>query len=61
MIPELYAGIAPIVPCTKVTSIHYQALSQKDTSWMIHVKNLPASSLQGLLLLFLQNRDGFYK
>ena len=51
MIDELYAGIVSI-PYTKVTSIHYQTLFKKETNWMIDFKNLPASSLQGLPLLF---------
>ena len=37
------------IPNTKVTSIHYQTLSKKDTT----------GSLQGLLILFLEKRDDF--
>ena len=44
---------------TMVTSIHYQTLSKKDTTWKIDVNNLSVRSLQGLLLLFLDKRDGF--
>ena len=51
MIDELYAGIVSI-PYTTVTSIYYQTLFKKETNWMIDFKNLPASSLQGLPLLF---------
>ena len=47
------------VPCTKVTSIHYQALSKKDIVWRIDVNNLPVRSLRGLLLLFLDKNDDF--
>ena len=54
----LYAGTRSI-PYTKVTSIHYQALSKKDTNWKIDVKNLFVRSLQGFLLLFLDKRDDF--
>ena len=57
-IGELYAGTASI-PYTKVTSIHYQTLSKKDTAWKIDVKNLSVRSLQGLLLLFLDKSDDF--
>ena len=57
-IGELYAGTTSI-PCTKVTSIHYQTLSKKDTIWKIDVNNLSVRSLQGLLLLFLDKRDDF--
>ena len=42
---------------TKVTSIHYQALSKKDTTWKIDVYNLSVWSFQGLLLLFLEKLD----
>ena len=47
------------IPYTKVTSIHYQTLYKKDTTWKIDVNNLSVCSLQGLLLLFLDNRDDF--
>ena len=47
------------IPYTKVTSIHYQTLSKKDTTWKIAVNNLSDRSLQGLLLLFLDKRDDF--
>ena len=46
-----------IIPNTKVTSIHYQTLSKKDTK--IDVNNLSVRSLQGLLLLFVDKRDDF--
>ena len=38
---------------TKVTSIHYQAISKKDIVWKIDVNNLSVWSLQGLILRFL--------
>ena len=57
-IGEMYTGTTSI-PYTKVTSIHYQTLSKKDTTWKIDVNNLSVSSLQGLLLLFLDKRDDF--
>ena len=44
---------------TMGTSIHYQTLSKKDTTWKIDVNNLSVRSLQGLLLLFLDKRDDF--
>ena len=47
------------IPYTKVTSIHYQALSEKDTVWKIDVNNPSLQSLQGLLLLFLDKHDDF--
>ena len=47
------------IPYTKVTTIHYQALSKKDTVWKIDVNNLPVRSLQSLLLLFLDKRHDF--
>ena len=57
-IGEMYAGTTSI-PCTKVTSLHYQTLSKKDTNWMIDVNNLPVRTLQVPLLIFLDNRDNF--
>ena len=48
-----------LIPYTKVTSIHYQTLSKKDTTWKIDVNNLSVRSMQGLLLLFLDKRDDF--
>ena len=54
----MYTGTTSI-PYTKVTSIHYQTLSKKDTTWKIDVNNLSVRSLQGLLLLFLDKRDDF--
>ena len=57
-IGEMYTGTTSI-PYNKVTSIHYQTLSKKDTTWKIDVSNLSVRSLQGLLLLFLDKRDDF--
>ena len=57
-IGEMYSGTTSI-PYTKVTSIHYQTLSKKDTTWKIDVNDLSVRSLQGLLLLFLDKRDDF--
>ena len=54
----MYTGTASIL-YTKVTSIHYQTLSKKDTTWKIDVNNLSVRSLQGLLLLFVDKRDDF--
>ena len=57
-IGEMYTGTTSI-PYTKVTSIHYQTLSKKDTSWKIDLNNLSIQSLQGLLLLFRDKRGDF--
>ena len=57
-IGEMYTGTTSI-PYTKVTSIHYQTLSKKDTTWKIDVNHLSYRSLQGLMLLFLDKRDDF--
>ena len=57
-ISEMYTGRTSI-PYTKVTSIHYQTLSKKDTTWKIDVNNLSVRSLQGLPLLFLDKRKDF--
>ena len=48
-IGEMYSGTSILY--TKVTSIHYQALSKKDTTWKIDVNNLSFQSLQGLLII----------
>ena len=47
------------IPYTKVTSIHYQAISKKEIAWKIDVNNLSARSLRGLLLLFLDKHNDF--
>ena len=57
-IGEMYTGKTSI-PYTKVTSIHYQALSEKDTTWKIDLDNLSICSFQGLPLLFLDKCDDF--
>ena len=44
---------------TKVTSIHYQTLSKKDTTWEIDMNNLSVRSFQGLQSLLLDKRDDF--
>ena len=58
IIGELYNGTTSSL-YTKVTSIHYQTLSKKDTTWKIYVNNLSVRSLQCLLLLFLDKREDF--
>ena len=57
-IGEMYTGSTSIL-YTKVTSIHYQTLSKKVTTWKTDVKNLSVWSLQSLLLPFLDKRDDF--
>ena len=57
-IGEMYTGTTSI-PYTKVTSIHYQTLSKRYTTWKSDVNNLSVRSLQGLLLLFLDKSDDF--
>ena len=44
---------------TKITSIHHQTLSKKDTTWKFDVNNLSVHSLQGLLFLYFDKRDDF--
>ena len=56
-IGEMFAGTSILY--TKVTSIHYQTLSKKKTTWKIDVNNLSVRSLQSLLLLFVDKRDDF--
>ena len=57
-IGEMHTGTTSI-PYTKVTSIHYQTLSKKDTTWKNDVNNLSVWSLKSLLLLFFDKRDDF--
>ena len=57
-IGEMYTGTTSI-PYTNITSIHYQILSKKDTTWKIDANNISVCSLQCLLLLFLDKRDDF--
>ena len=52
----MYTGTTSI-PYFIVTSIHYQTLSKKDTTWKIDVNNLSVHSLQTLLLLFRYKHD----
>ena len=56
-IGEMYTGTS--IPYTKITSIHYEALSKKDTTWKIDMTSISVHLLQGLLLLFLDKRDDF--
>ena len=57
-IGKMYTGTTSI-PYVKVTSIHYQTLSKKDTTWKIDVNNLSVRSLWGLLLPFIDKREDF--
>ena len=57
-IGEMYTGTTSIL-YTKVTPIHYQTLSKKDTTWRIDINNLSVWSLQDLLSVFFDKRDGF--
>ena len=54
----MYTGTT-LLPYTKLTLIHYQTLSEKDTTWKIDLNNLSVCSLQGLLSLFFDKRDDF--
>ena len=56
-IGEMYTGTS--IPYTKITSIHYETLNKKDTTWKIDMTSISVRSLQGLLLLFLDKRDDF--
>ena len=56
-IGEMYTGTS--IPYTKITSIHYETLNKKDTTWKIDMTSISVRSLQGLLLLFLNKRDDF--
>ena len=38
-IGKMYTGIT-LIPYTKLTSIHYQTLRKKETTWKIDVSNL---------------------
>ena len=58
IIGEMYTGTTSI-PYTKVTSIHYQTLFKKDTTWKIDLNKIFVRLFQGLLLLFLDKREDF--
>ena len=58
-IDEMHNGTTSIPYTKALTSIHYQTLSKKDTTWKIDVNNLSVRSLRELLLLFLEKRDDF--
>ena len=45
-------------PYTRITRLSYDIKDKKKTSWLINT-NLQAKSLQGLLLLFLEDRTDF--
>ena len=47
------------IPYTKVTAVHHQALSKKNENWKIDINNLSVRSLQGLLLLFVDEENDF--
>ena len=53
---ELYSETM-LIPYMKITFMHYQTLSKKDTTWKIDINNLSVCSLQGLLFLLLDDRD----
>ena len=59
-IGQMHTGTTSI-PYTKVTSINYQTLSKKDTTWKIDVNNLSVWSLKGLLLLFFDKCDDLFE
>ena len=46
-IGEMYTGTS--IPYTKITSIHYETLNKKDTTWKIDMTGTSVRSLQGLL------------
>ena len=52
-IGEMYTRTT-LIPYTKVTSIHYQTLTKKDTTKKTDVNNLSVRSSHGLLLLLLR-------
>ena len=45
-------------PYTRVTRLSYEQKSKKDTTWLINT-TLQATSLQGLLILFLEDQTDF--
>ena len=57
MFENLYSET--LIPYTKVTAVHHQALSKKNENWKIDINNLSVRSLQGLLLLFVDKQNDF--
>ena len=55
---ELHARTTSI-PYTKITSIHYQTLSKKVTTWKTDANNLSVCLLKGLLSLNFDKHDNF--
>ena len=45
-------------PYTRVTRLSYQQMSKKDTTWLLDIK-LQVKSLQGLIVLFLEDQTDF--
>ena len=43
------------IPFDKQTRIHYDRLSKKDTIWKLKIDSLTASSLRGILVLFVDD------
>ena len=48
-----------LIPYTKVTVVHHQALSKNNENWKIIINNLSVRSLQGLPLLFVDKQNNF--
>ena len=57
MFENLYSET--LIPYTKVTVVHHQALSKKNENWKIDINNLNVRSLQTLLLLFVDKQNDF--
>ena len=57
MFENLYSET--LIPYTKVTAVHHQALLKKYENWKIDINNLSVRSLQGLLLLFVDKQNDF--
>ena len=45
------------IPFDKITRIHYEKLSKKDTIWKLKIDSITASSLRGIFVLFVDDAN----
>ena len=45
------------IPFDKITRIHYERLSKKDTIWKLKIDSITAASLRGILVLFVDDSN----
>ena len=45
------------IPFDKITRIHYEKLSKKDTIWKLKIDSITAASLRGIFFLFVDDAN----